>query len=178
MIWESSYWKDDLLRQARALRARIAQRRWPQISFAKVEQCLMSSFYAVRKLIDAKKLSEKVISSSLRVTRFPSTGKPVHHLGWHYLERLYDFPGAVETNIGLRKLCNQFVHSYVFQLMFTEQGGLDGVLVTSDDKRRSYLYLIKVRQIIDLFETIGRDYPATATYSYDRKTDDYGIKLR
>src|ERR1700733_4181247 len=122
----------------------------------------MSSFYAVRKLIEAKKLSEKVTSSSLRVTRFPSTGKPVHRLGWHHLERLCDFPRAVQTNIGLRDLCNQFVHGYVFQLMFTEQGGLDGVLVTSDDNRRSCLYLINVRQIINVFEGIGRDYPATA----------------
>jgi hypothetical protein len=177
MIWESSYWKDDLLRQAKILRARINQKRWPQTSFAKVEQCLMSSFYAVRKLFDAKKLSETVISRSFRVTTFPSTGKPVHHLNSHHLERLYDFSKATQAHIGVLDLCNQFVHSYVFQLTFAEDGGLDGVFVTSDHKRGSHLYLVNIRQVISLFERIGQDYPAAATYSYDRKTGDYRIKL-
>ncbi|HEX9938589.1 MAG TPA: hypothetical protein VGB15_15735, partial [Longimicrobium sp.] len=80
MIWESSYWKEDLLKQAEALRKRTTQRRWPEISFARLEQAVMLGFYSIRKLVEARKLSDHVASSAIPVTTYPPTGKPITYL--------------------------------------------------------------------------------------------------
>ena len=57
MIFESSYWKDELLRAASFLREKQSQKQWRGESYAKVEQKVMISFYSIRKLMDARKLA-------------------------------------------------------------------------------------------------------------------------
>ena len=59
MIAESYYWKRELLRVAARLRRRLTQRRWPEASFSVVEMDLMVGFYAIRKLAEAKKISDE-----------------------------------------------------------------------------------------------------------------------
>jgi hypothetical protein len=178
MISESSYWKDDLLRQAKALRVRMIQKHWPQTSFVRVEQCLMLSFYNIRKLLEAQKLSQESLSKSLYVTEFPSRGMKVDHFNWHRIEDLCDFSKATRPQIGLKNLCNQFVHSYVFQLVFGEDSALDGVFVISDRERDKRLYLVDISQIVRLFESIGQDYPAYLEARRDQETGDWRIRQR
>jgi hypothetical protein len=151
MIWESSYWKDDLLRQAKMLRARVRQRRWPESSSAKVEQTLLGGFYAVRKLIESKKLTDSLKSKAIQVTEFAPAGKTVHLHNWHHIDRLYNLDTPKKAKIDLLSLCDQFVHSYIFLLSFDEGSKLKGVFVTSDTKRISCLYHIDVQHVIDIF---------------------------
>ena len=172
MIWESGFWKEELQRQAEALKLRRRQKRWPQASFAKVELCLMHGFFSIRRLLESRKLSDETASANFNVTKIPARGKAVHHFNWHHLEGLYDFSAASETRIGLRDLCNHFVHSYVFQLAFDEQG-LDRVFVTCEFKRRSHLYVVGIDQIIRLFEKVGQDYPSELDGKYDPRQGEW-----
>lgn len=127
MIWESSYWKNDLLRRAKMLRVRTRQERWPESSSAKVEQLLMTGFYAVRKLIEAKKLTDALVAKRILVWEFPAAGKPVHLCNWHHIDRLYDLEKSKKTQIDVLDLCHQFVHSYIFLLSFDNKRRLNGV---------------------------------------------------
>ena len=90
MIWESYYWKQDLLRQAKNLIRRKSQHRWPEASLAKIEQMVMLGFYSVRKLIEASKISNDLIESPVSIIMYPSKNKSVTLLNWHKLDQLYD----------------------------------------------------------------------------------------
>jgi hypothetical protein len=172
MIWESSYWKDTLLREARSLRRRKSQKRWLQPSFARLEQSVMMGFYIVRKLLEAKKLSQASESSVVRVERFRWNGKPVHKLNWHHLDRMYDLSGSEKAQKNVKLLCDQFVHSYIFEPLFLEDG-LDGIFVTSDRERAKYLYFLSIDTIISLFEAVGKDYPSKVRMVWNPKKQDY-----
>lgn len=139
---------------------------------------MMVSFYAVRKLIESRKLSEKLISRRFEVSKFAPTGRAVHLFNWHDIERQYELDRPQKTQIDLPFLCNQFVHSYVFLPSINKMRHLDSVFFTSDRKRTSCLYSVDVSTIIELFEQTGRDYPAGLTAGWDAKRSDYIVKNR
>jgi len=176
MIWESNYWKDDLLRRAKMLRVRTRQKRWPEASSAKVELALMTGFYAVRKLIEAKKLTDALVAKRIPVWEFPAIGKPIHLFNWHHIDRLYALQKSKKSQIDVEHLCHQFVHSYVFLLSFDDKRQLNGVFLSSDKKRSSCLYYVEIRAIIDLFERVGRNYSASGSFAWDAKRLDYVVK--
>lgn len=179
MIWESSYWKEDLLRHAAALRKRTLQHRWPERSFARLEQTVMLGFYFIRKLLEAKKLTIDVSEKQLPVIIFPSLGKPVTLLSWHHLDRLYDFDHPNEKKRSIQWLCNQVVHSYVFTPTFAEPSGLAGLLLNSDRTRNKALYLINIEDVISLFESVGANNANYAEkFRLDPKKGDFEVVLR
>jgi len=58
MIIESRYWKKELLKIADKLSKRLIYRkRWSEAQFGTFEKEIMIGFYIVRKLIEAKKIS-------------------------------------------------------------------------------------------------------------------------
>lgn len=178
MIWESFYWKEGLLRHARDLRRREQQRRWPEASLARIEQTIMMGFYSVRKLAEARKLSDSTVGYSISVSRYPSKGEPITLMNWHKLDRLYDMDDGSHECLGLLSLCNQFIHSYVFAPVFSEGGGLYSLLFCSDRARGASLFEIELRRVIDVFELVGNDYPNQVSLRYEPDKGDYTVKAR
>jgi hypothetical protein len=178
MIYESHYWKDDLLKQAQILERRINQKRWSESSFAHVEQSVMLGFYSIRKLLEAKKLSDDVANQSLQIKAYSWKGKGVTRLNRFEYWELYDLEHSLIAERGLAFLCHQIVHSYIFLLSFDESNCFDGILVTSDRERHRMLYFIQVQQIIELFEQIGHDYPNEIKLEFDSHIQDYRIQSR
>ena len=176
MIWESAPWKDDLLQRGEDLRRRMDQRRWPEASFVRLEQGLMLGFYSIRKLIEAGKLSDSVAGQSVRLSRFANVpGKRVTRLNWHRLEDLYDLSDSSWDSRRLGFICNQFIHSYVFAISQDESGGFGGVFFASDQQRHKGLFFIAADQIVDVFESVGRDYPASGEMRWDEELEDYRV---
>lgn len=176
MIWESGYWKDDLLRRADVLARRTTQRRWPEASLARVEQDLLLGFYAVRKLIEASKLTDAVARQVVRLTVHPPTGKQVTNLNWHKLDVLFDLRQSVIEQRDLNYVCHQFVHSYVFMAVVGETGGLHGFFFASDRQRHAGLYYLSVGEVIRIFRQVGGDYPNSAQSTWDPKLGDYRVR--
>lgn len=175
MIYESGFWKDDLLKQAKVLRSRMTQKRWTENSFARLEQTVMLGFYSIRKLSEAKKISDSVANKGITVKSYAWKGKLVTKMNWGDIDKLYDLDAAQPTTKNLMFFCNQFVHSYVFVTSFDDKNCLDGIFVSSDRERHKALYLIEMLQIIDFFEQIGNDYPSSASFIFDEKLGDYRI---
>jgi len=173
MIWESGYWKDDLLRVAARLRRRQQQRRWPQVSLANVEKDLFLGFYAVRKLIDAGKLSDSTVAMTIAVAVHPRMGRAITKMNRHHLDELYDINTSVPGVLGLRELCNQFVHSYAFSTFHREDEGLDAVLVASDREKSVRLFKVSLVDVLTVFERVGHDYPNQCNMFLNPKTGDY-----
>ena len=175
MIWESSFWKDDLLKIAENLRKRKTQRRWSEVSRARVEQSVMTGFYSVRKLIEAKKVSDDTASRKTSITTYQAIGKPVTLTNWHRLEELYDFDRHSTEVIKLNDLANQFIHSYVFTLAFEENAGLDSIFFCSDWRRNRKLQRVAVDSLIEIFIQVGKDYPNSVHYTWEEKDLDYDV---
>ena len=73
MIWECSYWKEDLLRHTAALRKRTQQRLGRDRSLAQLEQTVMIGFYSIRNLLEVKKLSLDVSKKAASCCFLPIT---------------------------------------------------------------------------------------------------------
>jgi len=176
MIWESNVWKDDLLRKADMLESGQKQTRWVPAAFARVEHNLMIGFYAIRKLIEAKKLCDSIVGQSVDLVIYPSTGDIPNLLNWHHIERFYNFEKGSNEFRNLLYVCHQIVHSYIFVPIFSEsQQGLSGILFTSDRQRSDILHFASVDEIIRLFRQIGHDYPKHSRQTWNSKKGDYDI---
>lgn len=174
MIAESSYWKNDLLKRTAYLRKRMVQKRWVEASHSKFEQALMLGFYSVRKLIEAKKLSNLIADRTITLVAFPALNKPVTHMNWHKIDELYDMESGANCSITLGFLCNQFVHSYVFVPVFDEDSQtVCQVLVSSGFERNRRLYQVDLAAVVAMFEQIGGDYPNEARMVFNPKIKDY-----
>ncbi len=175
MIWESSYWKEDLLRNARRLRSRMSQQRWPERSFARLEQQLMLGFYSIRKLCDSGKLSDSTSGLSVPLTTYPWLGKAVTQMNWHRTSELYDLGNAGSESRDLIFICHQFVHSYVFQIWLDGSDGSIEISFCSDRDRHRCLYSMTLSNVVGVFELVGNDYPATASFTFNEKRQDFDI---
>jgi len=177
VIWESMYWKDDLLRQAKALRKRISQRRWTERSLARLDQTIMLGFYSIRKLTEAQKLSDEVKNHQITLRAYPCKEKPVTLMNWHKVDKLYDFERESRVMLGLLSLCHLMIHSYVFIPSFKEQSQIEGVFVNSDRTRNKELYFIPLSTIIRLFSLVGSDYPSKMSGKFNQAKGEWELML-
>lgn len=175
MIWDSHYWKDDLLKYARDLQRRKSQRRWSDGSFARIERNVMLGFYAIRKLIDARKLSTPLVEQLIPLSCFPSKGTRVTLFNSSRIEKHYDFGKKAKLKKDLVFVCNQVIHSFVFEVEILPRGSLAGFLVSSDHERCKRLFRIPVGEVIRIFERTGKDYPHFMSAEFCEKRGDYVI---
>ena len=178
MIYESHYWKDDLLRSAKSLESRVAQKRWHQATFASVERTVMIGFYSLRKLIESSKIDDKISNFSVPLTGYPATSKLVTRKNWTNWWELYDLNQPRSCKLKLVLLCHQFIHSYVFSCDFLENGQFAGVLVSSDRERNRVLYSISITEIVRIFEAAGQSYPNDMRMTFNPSKSDYDIISR
>jgi hypothetical protein len=175
MIYESFYWKNDLLKQADSLRSRKSQRRWSEASFARLEQTVMLGYYSIRRLIEASKLSNSTFEQELPLTTYPCTGKTVTRMNSHKVDQLYDFDSPTIASCKVLFVCHQIIHSFVFIPVFNENGEINGILFTSDRYRHQRLCSMTLDQIIHLFEQVGCDYPNEVRMVFNPFTRDYDV---
>jgi hypothetical protein len=139
----------------------------------------MLGFYAVRKLIEAKKLSDSTANQCIALGRYPlRSGKRVTHMNWHRTHQLYDLSAPRDESRDLLYACNQFIHSYVFVLGLADKARFDHVLFASDRERHKGLFRTTPQQIIDLFDCVGSDYPTSAKMTWDEQSGDYHVSNR
>ena len=175
MIYESHYWKDELLRIAQSLERRRTQVRWPEASFAGVEKSVMLAAYIVRKLAEAKKLSDDTIAGNVTLTSHAWRGEPVHHLSRLDIDELYDLENPKRVTLSLLKVCHVLIHSYVFMIGFSECNEFDGLFFNSDRTRHQTLYHVSVSELVRVLQEAGKDYPSFSQLTYDEVRQDYRV---
>lgn len=182
MIWDSYPWKADLRRRASWLRKQQHERRWPESAIVRVEQCIMIGCYCVRKLVEAKKLTDRVVKRPVPLVIYPTTGKPVTLMNWHKVDQLYNFEKGQSRPRQMGFLCNQMIHSYVFVCGFNSRNGLSFVLFSSDFERNRNLYQVSVRALANLFDAVARDGVWSSQLVLETTQDgavkDYRVKNR
>ena len=113
--------------------------------------------YAVRKLAEARKLSDEVEGHAIKGWAYPGTGKPVHLRNWDRLTELYDLSEPKSIQLSLTDFCNQFIHSFVFMVGMTESGGLQGFYVASDRVREKRLLYFELNEITTALGKVVND---------------------
>jgi hypothetical protein len=176
VIYESYFWKRDLLRYAEVLRKKTTQRRWVEASGALVEKTVFIGFYAIRKLLEAKKVSTSLHSRNIRCRVCKPTGKPVTILNRHRLDELFDLSSWKPSHIPVTSLANQVIHSYVFAMAHSESHRWESILVTSDREKVRRLYEISATELIKTFEVFGNNYPSKGKWEFDESINDYRVE--
>lgn len=166
MIDDSTPWKELLSRKAASLTKRGTQRRWTAASSAAVEQDIMLSAYAVRKLLEAGKISDEFVSTPVNAIAFAFKGERRYYVetgdlpdlsNWHRIEEFYNLEEGQEVRIGLRDFCNQIVHSWIFLLSVSEAHNADGFFVASDRERGERLLHFSIEEAARVLHGVAND---------------------
>jgi len=174
MIFESCYWKDPLLDLVKEIEKWESTLSISEEGFANIERQLMMGFYSVRKLAEAKKLSDSVAEENLNCKSFQNV-KDVNLLNWHRINELYDLKAYSNENLKISFVFNQFIHSYVFILSEDEFSYFEGVYFCSDRYRNNKLFYISSLELKRIFTLVGNNYPSSSKKQYNRKIKDYDI---
>ena len=159
MIWESHCWKEALLKDRDYLaRFRISDST-REDTLAGIEKRIFISFYAIRKLMDAEKLSTSNVDSQWPIVWYPNVSR-IDILNWDNITEKYNLDSKHCEVRKLRWLCNQVIHSFVFIIDFAENGMIGGIFISSDREKNKRVFFVERRTLMDVLKLIGNDYPA------------------
>lgn len=177
MIWESRFWKADLLKYAEQLRrARTGAGPFSDATYVAVERAVLIGAFVVRRLADSHKLSDATVAMQLRTRRFPSTGYGATLINNHKVERLFDLTRSTRSPQPLLFLCNQAIHSYVL-MPYADRGGkkVVGLYIASDRQRNRAMFAVPLVEFERAFRKVGNDYPAYSYSEFDEEVGDYRV---
>ncbi len=175
MIWESCYWKEPLIKLTQKLKRWNKQRTWAEERLVNLEREIFISFYSIRKLMDACKLSDSTVSMEVNLFSYPNKGQAVTLVNWDCIDNLYDLGAKFKDNQKLRYVCNQIIHRYVFMPTISDCGILENLLFCSDKERNNKLHELELEELIKIFCTVGKDYPSSGSYTFNPKKQDYEV---
>jgi hypothetical protein len=179
MIWESHYWKDDLLESADYLEGWLDRTDWTEEELVGFEKAVLTSAYSMRKLAESYKLSDETVSEQVPVTKYPARGKNVSLRNWWEYWELYDLDDGNRETVSLRKLCNQLIHSFIFLVESDdeEDAAISSVIFNSDRNRNKHLYRIQIVDLVEVMRLVGNEYPSSMSMLYDPETGDWRIEI-
>ena len=161
MIFNTYYWKRELIRLARVLRRHMAQRQWRASSDASVEKCVMLGFYAIRKMLESFNPALKS-PERLRLTTFPTRRARLSPIAFPDVAEAFDLAKPRAESMLLRHVCNEVVHSYFFSLWVGPDRALRGIFFSSDQKKNKRVCRLDIEAIVTLFEGIARSRTAVS----------------
>lgn len=156
MIDESGPWRDELRKSATRLKRWDTQQRWTERTYFLAERNIMMGAYSIRRLIDPGKSSSQLPKKTLVTQRFESINHTPRVLDRFSPERFYDIERPVNTQLTVGSLCNQIIHSFVFQF-YRGADSTTSVLFVSDRDRGKHLNGIRFKLLADLFDYVGRE---------------------
>lgn len=159
MIWESHFWKRDLLRDIDAIE-RWQHKPWSERQSVILEKKTMLSAYMIRKLVEARKLSDSLCAKRFAFKTYPSSGSLITSMNWQKIDRHFDLNRSTTKERTWKVLINQIIHSYIFMLCGDDEEVVSGFLVSSDQQKQSYLYGVTFLDFCGYARKVGENYPS------------------
>ncbi|MHC2624089.1 hypothetical protein ACVIW2_006121 [Bradyrhizobium huanghuaihaiense] len=168
MIFESSPWKQQLLRDAGNLK-RISKSPLGEsnedVLLTRLERLIFVGAYSMRKLHESGKLSTDWTKIKLSCTRFEFVGKCAPTiLDAHKIDRFYELANPLDIRMPSDEFCDRVVHSFIFAPVVGEQGCVDGFHLTSDRLKKQCLWFVPLAEVITLMVRTGKDYPSDGVW--------------
>ncbi|SDT42606.1 hypothetical protein SAMN04489743_2861 [Pseudarthrobacter equi] len=172
MISDSVPWRYELLRIARRLERKTRQEHWTERSSFRVEKDLMMAGYAIRRLLEARKLSDSLAAKQVPVVRHPRIGPIPDFYNRDEIDALYDIANPIKDQITLAHLANQIIHSFVLVLSCDEveapyegEDGIEvegsylfnGYFIASEKERMKHLYFLDSGTLVALCRSIAME---------------------
>lgn len=174
MIWESKYWKSDLIHYAKKLESRIQQKKWFDVSNANAEKEIMISAFIVRKLFESRKIAKNLENKKIPIVKYKNNDKKIHYLQRLNPDRYFDLEYPIVDEIKCRDLINNIIHSYIFLLLF-EDKEFKYFWVSSDYNKFEYVIQIEVKDYIKVIQEVGEFWPTSEMYKFNLKKNDYDV---
>lgn len=163
MIWDSQPWKSELRRVAREIAALRTLRRWTNRAGFRLEKAVMLGFFAVRRLHEAHKVTDRTMNAGVRLVRHDPLGPAPDISNWHRVDEHYDLQRGHDERLSLKTFCNQAIHSFVF-IPGEGEAGLPGVYLASEWERRRALLYVSLVEVERVFLEVAADVVQHAVY--------------
>jgi hypothetical protein len=179
MIQDAVPWREELLKIAGRLERRKTQRRWTERTGFLVERDVMLSAYALRKLLEAQKISDSLAAHKVTVKQYVlKSGAAVPDMLSRYeVWENYELENARRVEFAFRELCNQIVHSWNWMISATEDLVFDGFFVSSDRERAKSIHFVSIDAFIELLRAVGSEDIIGVVYQRDSEGQMRKIKV-
>ncbi len=167
---DSVIWKEKLEQDVRILKKRLNQRHWTDRSVVLFERELMLTFFSIRALIEAGKLTNRTSRNEYRFITYPNKGKIVDDYTKYDIDEVFDLCAGTEKKLSLKLLTHQFVHAYVISAEFSEKGKVIGVLLCSDWEKKNTLIQLPINLAIEIIEDVITDEISLIQFERAEKT--------
>ena len=170
---DSVVWKEKLSQDLRSVKKRSAQKRWTSRSVVLFERELILIFSAIRKLIEAGKLTDNLLKREYDCRAYlTKDGVVIDDITKYWIHEIYDLETGFDRKCSIRFLANQFIHAYVIYPDFWISGDVTGVLVCSDWEKYNALFHISFSTLINIVNDVVAD-EITGIFSHrDEKTGE------
>jgi hypothetical protein len=138
----------------------------------------MNAAYAVRKLNEARKISDELAAATVAAREHLLLGRPVDIWNRHEFYEHYDMEHPQPVELALADFCNQVIHSWVWMLSVADEPPhlFDGIYVSSDRKRKSRVYFLAASTLVRVFRTVGHDDIVFSQMQRDSNGDMHIVK--
>ena len=164
------YWKKELLQICRELHfwSKTGSVFYDSLAKHKINRCLLYSAIIIRKIADDEKDAENtvgqqqaytppfpVLKISVPVKRFAHTDKEKLFFNSRFIPEDYDLKNARDDTLSLFQVCNQIIHSYVWDFAY-DQGtnNLHSVIVASDREKNDDIFLLAISDWIKVIQKV------------------------
>jgi hypothetical protein len=150
-------------------------------SFIKLQKFSIYSSIIVRKLIEAFKISDELLSENFSIISYPRIfDKKINRLNSFEIEEYYDLEFPSKTNTSIKNLTDKIIHSYHFLPKYNwtkiiselpdedsenwRNEGIEGFYFSSDKSKNIELNFISLNQYINVLEKINSDFIVRGIY--------------
>lgn len=180
MAFESYYWRKDIKRDISFIKKKMevdVSSLSPQkldAVFSKVEIKLFTMAFSIRKLLETKKLPDRVRREKIKIVRYKRNANKAGPI--FSFEKLYDFEHPQKSEIMLTDVLNQFIHGHVFQILPNDESKLQELMFTSDRDKNKHLSSLSIAHLISVVEKVSEDSVSEIVITYDFEKGDYVTK--
>ncbi|HTN21434.1 MAG TPA: hypothetical protein VL125_13205 [Pelobium sp.] len=198
MIYDSGIWKEELKDKILSFKSildnvdfsldwyndDVEDEKGSYWFFIEFQKFCFYSAVIVRKFIESNRLSIEFTSTNYKVLYFKrKTDKILTKYNFHSVDDEYDTDNEFYRQLTLRKICDLFIHSFIFNpklidsiidpdmpenhedfLENFEIEGISGLYINTDYSKESEIYFFTIDEIISFFEDACSD-RVIATYT-------------
>lgn len=184
MAFESVFWRSKIKREISFIKKKMDinmreiedENRFESI-FSHIEIKLFIIAYSLRKLMDTYKFPDDVPKKKIKLLKFEKKDKKRKIKPLTLPETYYNFDKEIKTEITLRNICNQFIHTFYFQLLVNSRGKIWVIEFVSKDYKDKYIYRIKLSYFLEqVLSIVDKEMKAMTIWRDDDEKDGYRIE--
>ena len=171
MAFESYYWKKDIRKDISTIQRKmeinlqtLTSKKLDEVcSIVEIKVFLIA--FAIRKLLDTKKIPDRVAAKKIKIIKFKRNSRA--HGAFFNFKKLYELDKPIKADMEAKLILNQIIHGFVFQVFANKSGKLSHLYITSDYDKSKFLYLVNIKTLMKNFKEISKQQVVSMSIKYD-----------